>query len=161
MLARAQGNSPIGFERAVPSCLIVEDAAIRLPNGLAIAYPDLQFARALGPTGVATEEITYADTYGQRVKIYGAKVLENVSQGLSRVVIGETAARVRHDTGWWPFLTTHDSLDYCVPEEEVEAFDAYLDGQFAVVPSWARGLPLASEGGWGITLADAEAKVNN
>jgi hypothetical protein len=68
--------------------------------------------------------------------------------------------RVHRQTGYHPALFTHDSLDYVVPEAEADAWDTYLEGEFAVVPSWAEGLPLASEGGHGYTLREAEENAH-
>jgi DNA polymerase family A len=129
--------------------------SILLPSGLKISYPNIRHYRSGD-----RREIRYDDPYGGAMKLYGAKALENVSQALSRIVTTDTGVRVYRQTGYHPFLSTHDSLDYCVPASEVEAMDALLDREFAVVPAWAEGLPLASEGGWGVTLLDAEKKVN-
>lgn len=41
---------------------------------------------------------------------------ENVSQALARIIVTDIAVQMKHVTGWVPFLSTHDSLDYCVPE---------------------------------------------
>ncbi len=99
-------------------------------------------------------------TTGGYYKIYGGKSIENISQALSRIVVTDIAVRVFDLTGYHPFLSTHDSLDYCVPEKEVEWWDQELDRQFAIRPTWAPDLPLASEGGWGRTLLAAEKKEN-
>jgi len=129
---------------------------IWLPSGLAISYPGLHATRTARGT-----EMVYDDIYSKGVhKIYGAKAIENISQALSRIVITDAMVRMHQLTGYYPFLSTHDSLDYVVPISEAEAIDDELEKQFAIVPSWGAGLPLASEGGWGVTLHDAEQKVN-
>jgi hypothetical protein len=131
--------------------------AIWLPNGMCIAYPDLAWRNVPAtPTTTAGLELCYSDGRGGFHKMYGAKGIENISQGLTRIIVTDAARRVKHETGYRPFLHTYDSLDYCVPESEVEAFDQILEREFAKVPSWAPGLPLASEGGWGRTLLIAE-----
>ena len=127
--------------------------SIVLPNGLKIAYPQLH-------TWGGDEDYCYNDTYGGKAKLYGAKATENVSQALSRIVVTDVMLRIHILTGYRPFLTTHDSLDYCVPEAEAAELDAELEYQFSVRPTWARTLPLASEGGWGETLRDAERGIN-
>jgi DNA polymerase len=129
--------------------------SIVLPNGLKIAYPNIRHYRS-----AMKLEVCYNDPYGGTQKIYGAKTLENVSQALARIIVTDIAVRVHHTTGYCPFLSTHDSLDYCVPVSEAEDMDTELEREFALVPSWAQGLPLASEGGWGVTLHDAERRVN-
>jgi DNA polymerase len=129
--------------------------ALWLPNGLCISYPGLHYTSYQG-------EMTaiYFDPYNSPRKIYGAKVVENMSQALARIIVTDIAVRVYQLTGYHPFLSTHDSLDYCVPISEVEDLDHELERQFAIVPNWAEGLPLASEGGWGVNLLDAERRVN-
>jgi hypothetical protein len=130
--------------------------SIVLPNGLKIAYPEMRYFE--NPAGDL--EPCYNDPYGGAQRVYGAKVTENVSQALSRIIVTDIMVRVYQLTGHRPFLSTHDSLDYCVPVSEAEDIDAELDWQFRTPPTWAPDLPLASEGGWGVTLLDAERRVN-
>jgi hypothetical protein len=92
--------------------------------------------------------------------MWGGKFCENLSQALARIVVTDIAVRVYNDTGYHPCLSTHDSLDYVIPEENAEEWNNYLDTQFSTVPQWASGLPLSSEGGWGRTLALAEQSAN-
>lgn len=131
--------------------------ALHLPNGMAISYPDIE--RKYDPARDGYET-SYRDPYGGRVKIYGGKVCENASQALARIVVTDIAVRAYELTGVHPFLTTYDSLDFSVPLEDVEWWDRYLEKEFARVPAWAPDLPLASEGGWGVSLADAEKGRN-
>jgi hypothetical protein len=130
--------------------------ALWLPNGMCISYPRLRLER-MPDNSFA---MVYDDPYGGWRKIYGAKCTENISQALARIIVTDIAVRVYELTGYHPFLSTHDSLDYCVPESDAEAMDAELERQFAIIPSWAPGLPLASEGGWGKTLLAAEKQEN-
>lgn len=129
--------------------------ALWLPNQMCIAYPNLRWERS--PNGT---EMFYDDPYGGARKIYGAKCTQNICEGLGRIIVTDIAVRLFDLTGRHPFLSTHDSLDYCVPLSEVEWWDAKLESEFSVVPEWARGLPLASEGGWGRTLLAAERMAN-
>jgi len=129
-----------------------------LPNGLALAYPELR-REMIEETG--KDEMVYKGIYGTPQRIYGAKAVENLSQALARIVVTDIAVRVRRETSSLPFLSTHDSLDYVVPEGDAAALDAELERQFSLRPSWAADLPLASEGGWGRTLALAERGAND
>ena len=131
--------------------------ALWLPNGLSLVYPGL---RTYTDPQTGKDEVLYRSAYGVERRLYGAKATENLSQALARIVVTDAALRVRSETTYLPFLSTHDSLDYCVPESEAEAMDAELEKQFAIVPAWAEGLPLASEGGWGPTLLAAERMIN-
>lgn len=130
--------------------------ALFLPNDLCIHYPGLNYIYSSSNR----REICYDDPYGGTRKLYGAKVVENVSQALARIVVTDIALRIHATTGYYPWLSTHDSLDYCVPVSEAEDMDRELAQEFARRPSWAVDLPLASEGGWGETLFDAERGMN-
>ena len=128
-----------------------------LPSGLCISYPNIRYERNLSTNQF---EMVYDDPYGGWRKIYGGKATENITQALARIIVTNIAVRVFEQTRRHPFLSTHDSLDYCVPESEAEWWDQTLEREFAVRPEWAPDLPLASEGGWGRTLLAAE-KVEN
>jgi DNA polymerase len=129
--------------------------AIWLPNGLCINYPRLRYEWA--PDGTS---ILYDGPRKQPKYLFGGKVVENICQALARIVITDVMVRTFQETGYHPILTTYDSLDYLVPASEAHAMDVYLAHAFARTPTWAVGLPLASEGGWGRTLAEAEKGVN-
>jgi DNA polymerase len=131
---------------------------IWLPSGLCLRYPKLR--HYCSDEDMMRVETHYDDAYQQERKLYGAKVVENLSQALARIVITDIAVRVYKCYGNSPWLSTHDSLDYVVPESEAQNMNTELEREFSVVPRWAEGLPLASEGGWGVNLFDAERGVN-
>lgn len=135
----------------------VQGDSVGLPNGLAIRYPNLREQPSTRATGGT--DIVYDGPYGSK-RIYGPKLVENICQALARIVITDVMLRVSCATGLYPFMSTYDSLDYVCRESEVRDFDRLLEAEFAVAPSWATGLPLASEGGWGKTLLEAERGVN-
>jgi len=43
-------------------------------------------------------------------------------------------------------LSCHDEVVLCVPEDQAEEALSFSLGQFARVPSWAKGLPVSGEG---------------
>ena len=134
----------------------VQGDAVTLPNGLAIRYPNLRQDHDRTTNGL---QIVYDGPYGSK-RIYGPKLIENITQALARIVVTDTMLRVACATGYHPMMSTYDSLDYVVPESEVGMFDELLAAEFTIAPAWAPGLPLASEGGWGTTLLEAEQGVN-
>lgn len=134
--------------------------SIVLPNDLRICYPDIREGEYDQLRNRC--EIVYTDPHSSTPrKIFGAKLVENVSQALSRIHLTDIAVRMQHLTGYRPFLSCHDALDYCVPASEAAAINAELARQFAQVPAWGEWLPLASEGGWGVSLAAAERRENS
>jgi DNA polymerase len=164
VLKRMIDRGPTGDHKYTFPCLEVEDEALRLPNGMWLRYPGIRNQIVETTEAGEKSEIVYdsprrnGDTNTKR--IYGCKLVENVSQALARIIITDVMLRVRAETGFRPFMSTYDSHDYCVPESEVENFDRTLEAEFTVTPSWMPGLPLASEGGWGNTLLEAERGVN-
>lgn len=153
----AGGLFPVRHELAmgVLPAIAFTAEAIMLPNGMPMGYPDLQVDRSQG-----TNEVSYRGPHGERRRLFGGKIIENVCQALARIIITDAMRRVYAETDYWPLMFTHDSLDYLVPEGDAREFDAYLERQFAIRPTWAPDLPLASEGGWGRTLAAAEHAEN-
>jgi DNA polymerase len=130
---------------------------INLPNGMALRYPNLR-QNTDAETGQI--ELVYDFPPHGWKRIYGAKLIENITQALARIVITDVELRVWRETGYRPFLSTYDSHDWIVAASEVHAFDKIITTQFAAAPTWAPGLVLSSEGGWGKTLLQAEHHIN-
>lgn len=143
---------------------------IRLPNGLRLQYPGITALQVPWANGEADDdddagtlrtEIRYQGARkGQVKKLYGAKLVENITQALARIIVTDVMRRVYYATGRRPFMGTYDSWDYVVDENEVEAFNEILAAEFIRPPTWLPNLPLASEGGWGRTLSEAEKGEN-
>ena len=154
---RMKKSHPIVEARPFPVVKAGLDA-VWMPNDMCIAYPNLRRVSSRSPSGVMSNCFVYDSPYGEEKNIYGGATTENISQGLSRIIVTNTAQRIKENTGYHPFLSTHDSLDYCVPVSEAAAMDQILEAEFAVTPWWAPDLPLASEGGFGRNLAIAESE---
>jgi DNA polymerase len=123
--------------------LTVNLLGIGLPNGLFIRYNALR--REQNPqTGMT--EIVYTTKRGRsevRTKIYGAKVIENVTQALARIIIGEQMLAVNRRMP--VVLSTHDSVTSLVPEGLADASRKYAEECLRKRPAWADGLPLNCE----------------
>lgn len=116
----------------------VKDKHIILPNGAALDYSNLAV------TGGEYH------TTGRRgaSKIYGAKLVENVVQALSRVVLSQAMLKVaaRHRV----VLTCHDEVVFLAKTEEAQ--DALYEGLeiMKAPPAWCSGLPLDAEGSFDV-----------
>lgn len=120
-----------------------------LPNGLLIRYDDLQeHQNEKGGT-----EYSYKTRIG-RTRIYGGKVVENVTQALARLIIGEQMLRISKK--YRVVLTVHDSIVCCVPDNEAEACKSYVEECMRWVPAWAEGLPVDCEAGIGKNYGETE-----
>ena len=128
--------------------LVPEETAIRLPSGLLLRYDDLKF-----DTTEKGVEFHYKTRRG-RNRIYGGKVIENVCQAIARCIIGEQMLKIakKHRV----VLTVHDSVVACVPDEEVEEAQAYVEECMRWIPDWAEGLPINCESGTGKSYGDCE-----
>lgn len=125
------------------------EPGIILPNGLLIRYDDLrEDENEKGGT-----EYSYKTRMG-RTRIYGGKVVENVTQALARLIIGEQMMRIRRK--YRVVLTVHDSIVCCVPDEEAETCKAYVEECMRWVPAWAEGLPVDCEAGIGKNYGETE-----
>jgi DNA polymerase I-like protein with 3'-5' exonuclease and polymerase domains len=125
-----------------------QNAAVRLPSGLYLRYDDLQWTQ-----GERGYEYSYATRNG-RTKIYGGKVVENLTQALARCIVGEQMLRVARK--YRVVLTVHDSIVCCVKDEEVNEAAQYISECMQWTPKWASGLPVDCEVDVGKSYGEVE-----
>lgn len=125
------------------------EPGVILPNGLLIRYDEL--AEQENEKGGV--EYSYKTRMG-RTRIYGGKVVENVTQALARLIIGEQMLRIAKK--YRVVLTVHDSIVCCVPNNEVDTCKAYVEECMRWVPAWAEGLPVDCEAGIGKNYGETE-----
>lgn len=144
--------------------LITYDSeGIILPNGLRLRYPALR----RGPDGF--EYINDARTYRKYrdaavmgadrpdlswTKLYGGKVVENITQAVARIVVSEQMVRIgrRYPVA----LQVHDEIVCVVPEDQAEACKDFMVGVMSTPPKWAPDLPVTCEADIGINYGDAK-----
>lgn len=141
-------SAPLGLE----GVLAVEGTiGIRLPNGLYLKYPNLR--KRTNDNGKA--ELVYDTKKGKSVMpnhIYGGKCVENVTQALARIIIGEQMLAL--SKRYRVVMTVHDAIACLVPVEEVEEGKVFVESCMKNSPLWAYGLPLNCETGSGLTYGD-------
>ena len=71
-------------------CVIVSSKGLKLPNGLYIYYPELEW-----DTSELKGKFVYKNRFGN-ISIWGGSVVENVVQALARIVIGEQMVAISH-----------------------------------------------------------------
>ena len=143
----AQGVSGcFGVSHKVSYC--AKQSGIKLPSGLYIYYEDLS-----GYQNSQGVEYTYKVRRGRK-KLYGGKVVENVCQGIARCIIGEQMLRIAKK---YPVvLTVHDSIACCVPDEQVNEAQRYVEDCMRWTPDWAEGLPINCESGKAKSYGECE-----
>jgi DNA polymerase len=116
-------------------CVDIRDKRIYLPNGLPLIYDTLELHE--GEWRLKTRR--------GYVKMYGAKLVENLIQALSAT----------HTRGAWLACTQagmkmvsmmHDSLVAVVPEEQGGEALKYMIAALSKEPDWLPGIPLDAEG---------------
>ena len=133
-----------------------------LPNGMRIRYP------ALRRTASGFEYINDARTYRKFIrarvagetpelswtKLYGGKVVENITQAVARIVVSEQMAKIglRYPVA----LQVHDEVVCVVPEDEADACKDFMMGIMSTPPKWAPDLPVACEADVGVNYGDAK-----
>jgi DNA polymerase I-like protein with 3'-5' exonuclease and polymerase domains len=131
-------TAPLGTEGA----LVVEgNKGVRLPNGLYIRYPNLRREYLDGQYG-----LVYDTKKGRSVvmtRIHGPKMVENVTQALARIIIGDQLLMVARR--YRVALTVHDSIVAIAPASEEAKAVEYITGCMKVRPKWAPTLPLSCE----------------
>lgn len=104
-----------------------------LPNGTSLHYPHLDDG-----------ERTYVST-GDVIKLYGAKLFENIIQALARVKISEDMLAIDHPTDCRIVGMTHDEIACVVPVALVDEQIARITTIMSASPPWAPSLPLSVE----------------
>ena len=126
-----------------PNVEFVPDGLI-LPNRMRIFYPNLR---------QEAKEFHYDSRKGP-VKLYGAKMVENLIQALARIVIFEYMDKL--NMRFPCVLRVHDELVYVVPDGYVKEFVAHVNKVMSTPPKWLGTLPVACEVGVGETYGGAK-----
>ncbi|HID3486531.1 TPA: DNA polymerase [Klebsiella aerogenes] len=113
---------------------------IQLPSGRALCYPS--------PT-IEKGNITYMgiNSYSrkwQRLKTYGGKLVENVTQAAARDVLAGNMPLIEN-AGYNIVLTVHDEV-ICEAPDTDDYTDAALSSLLSTNPEWAPDIPLNAGG---------------
>ena len=121
-------------------------AGIRMPNGLWLNYPNLSadFTNPRRPQ-YFYEKCGY-NGKPLKTKVYSGLVAENLTQALAFAVMKTQALWIAQ---YYPIvMNTHDEWCIVVPRDQAEVAAEYMHRCMCTTPDYAKGLPLASEGGW-------------
>lgn len=143
--------------------LIGYDAeGVILPNGLRIRYPALR--RSTHGFEYINDARVYRKFIRDRVvgdeapdltwtKIYGGKVVENITQAVARIVVTEQMVKIgrRYPVA----LQVHDEIVCVVPEEQADECKAFMMNVMSTPPKWAPDLPVACEADVGPNYGEA------
>lgn len=117
------------------------DVVITLPNGRELHYPSVKIVQ--DKYGENLE--TYNELEHKHDHLWGGTITENVVQAIARDVLVEAMLRLE-DQGLHTVFHCHDELMLLVPKERAEYALETTIKEMNRAPTWAPGLPLASEG---------------
>ena len=117
--------------------LAVSNNAIKLPNGMFLKFPALQYING---------EFLYTGRNDSMIRTHGPRVCENIIQALARIVITDQILTTHQLPGVDVVLTVHDEI---IALSSKEKPDETLDKILAIMkkpPVWCSNLPLDAEG---------------
>ncbi len=143
----------------------IKDHKLYLPNGSFLYYPDLRYLEKTGE-GEQGCEWSYARYMKGRMvrrKMYGGKLVENITQAVARLFVSDALLRldtIKYNDGRRVF-----DVVFSVHDELVVLFDEGLDEKWVkdtlrwamtTQPVWALDIPLACDIGIGYNYAECK-----
>jgi len=114
---------------------------IQLPSGRKLCYPSPQVA---DDGTVSYMGVNQYSRKWSRIKTYGGKLVENITQAAARDVLTSTMPAIEA-AGYDIVLSVHDELLTEAPDTADYSHE-HLASLMATNPPWAAGLPLAAAG---------------
>jgi DNA polymerase bacteriophage-type len=112
-----------------------------LPNGIQLIYDTLEFFTDPDDG----DRYWRLKTRKGWVKLYGAKLVENLIQALARVVVSQAMIRLKK-RGYRCKNTKHDSLWLLIPKDgKLEEHKSIIIEEMSRTPAWLPGCPLSAE----------------
>lgn len=119
----------------------------RLPSGRCLAYPSPKIEMGKTPWGEDREQLSYMQMDEKnrwvRIRSYGGKLVENITQAVCRDVMAEAMLRL-DAAGYNVLFTVHDEI-VCETPKDFGSLDEFL-ALLTTVPDWAEGFPIKAEG---------------
>ena len=113
---------------------------IQLPSGRALCYP----SPAIESGNITYQGVNSYSRKWQRLKTYGGKLVENVTQAAARDVLAGNMPLIE-DAGYSIVLTVHDEVITEAPDTN-DFNEAALSALLSTNPEWAPDIPLNAGG---------------
>ncbi|HFZ8854032.1 TPA: DNA polymerase [Salmonella enterica subsp. houtenae serovar Rough:z4,z23:-] len=113
---------------------------IRLPSGRALCYPSPSIEKG----NITYQGVNSYSRKWQRLKTYGGKLVENVTQAAARDVLAGNMPLIE-DAGYNIVLTVHDEV-ICEAPDTDDFNDKALSALLSTNPEWAPDIPLNAGG---------------
>lgn len=113
---------------------------IQLPSGRALCYPSPSIEKG----NITYQGVNSYSRKWQRLKTYGGKLVENVTQAAARDVLAGNMPLIE-DAGYSIVLTVHDEV-ICEAPDTDDFNDKALSALLSTNPEWAPDIPLNAGG---------------
>ncbi|STB57705.1 bifunctional 3'-5' exonuclease/DNA polymerase [Citrobacter freundii] len=113
---------------------------IQLPSGRALCYPSPSIEKG----NITYQGVNSYSRKWQRLKTYGGKLVENVTQAAARDVLAGNMPLIE-DAGYSIVLTVHDEV-ICEAPDTDDFNDTALSALLSTNPEWAPDIPLNAGG---------------
>lgn len=113
---------------------------IQLPSGRALCYPSPSIEKG----NITYQGVNSYSRKWQRLKTYGGKLVENVTQAAARDVLAGNMPLIE-DAGYSIVLTVHDEVITEAPDTD-DFNDTALSALLSTNPEWAPDIPLNAGG---------------
>lgn len=138
----------------IPGVVTYKGNSLILPNGMPLTYEGLTAGSNeftyIGDIGVF-KDVTKRRILGEKMdyskwtRIYGGKVVENITQALARIIVAEQLVKI--SARYHVVLQVHDEVVIVCDENEAEEAAKFMEEIMSTPPAWASDLPLACEYG--------------
>jgi DNA polymerase len=153
-------NMVAGRGGTIGAFLNYDSDGIILPSGMRLRYHGLSstdrqftyiqdrrmFDRAMKARLAGDTKDVGSGTIPGQSRIYGAMVVENITQALARIVVAEQMLKIR-DAGYHVAFQVHDENVCVVPEDKAAQAEKDIVAIMSTPPDWAPDLPVACEAG--------------
>lgn len=137
----------------IPKVVTYSGNSLILPNGMPLSYESL--ARHdnfvyIGDIGVF-KDVAKRRILGEKIdyskwtRIYGGKVVENITQALARIIVTDQLVKISHR--YHVVLQVHDEIVIVCDENEAAEAANFMAEVMSTPPDWASDLPLSCEYG--------------
>ena len=123
--------------------MVAGDLLFKLPSDRILSFPEAQLRQGDRNTEIMYKGMNNHTHRWGEIKAYGGSIVQSITQAVARDILAETILRL--EAAQYPIvLHVHDEIVADVPENHGSL--AEFEKLMCVLPNWAEGMPVESEG---------------